>query len=201
MEQLNNHSLSLMGQGLPVAAIDTSRASEWTFWLENLVILIGGLIVIALALRVLRMVTSRAETTIPLKPIFIVMRWVGVVIVLGLILERFGVGIMTILTTTLAMVAIGVVAVWSLLSHVLATFLLMLTKPFRVNDTVSFVGEEVKGRVVDLNLFFTTLHQSDSEHIQVPNNMFFQKALKVTKGQDDTELIQQFNSDKPADGN
>lgn len=181
-----------------VSKIDTSRIDEWSFWLENFIILVAGIFAVSLIMRLLRMVCERADTSVPLKPIFIVIQWVGILVVLGLILERFGIPIMTILTTTLAMVAIGVVAVWSLLSHVLATFLLMTTKPFRVNDTVGFVGEETKGRVVDLNLFYTTLRVSEDEHIQVPNNMFFQKALRVTRGKGETELSAQFSRDEPA---
>ncbi|MGE9291977.1 MAG: mechanosensitive ion channel family protein, partial [Puniceicoccales bacterium] len=168
-------------------------------WLENLVILVGGFIIVTLIMRLLRMITKRADTSVPLQPIFMVIRWVCILVVLGLVLERFNLEIMTILTTTLAMVAIGFVAVWSLISHVLATFLLMVTKPFRVNDNVQFVGEEVDGRVVDLNLFFTTLRVTDEEHIQVPNNMFFQKALRVKKGKGETDLSTQFGRQEPAE--
>ncbi len=182
-----------------VDKIDTSRFDDWSFWVVNAVILVGGFIVLSIVMRLLRMLCSRADTTVPLKPIFSVLKWIGMLVIVGLVLERFQLEIMTIITTTLAMVAIGVVAVWSLLSHVLATFLLMTTKPFRVNDTVGFVGEEVKGRVVDLNLFYTTLRISEDEHIQVPNNMFFQKALKISRGKDETELSTQFGRDQPAE--
>lgn len=199
MEIISGLNLTLLTTAAEAETAATDRYSDWSFWVENVLILFVGFILVSVLISLLRMVTSRADTSVPLQPIFTVLRWVGVLVVLGLVLERFGVGIMTILTTTLAMVAIGFVAVWSLISHVLATFLLMLMKPFKVHDRVSFVGEEVDGRVVDLNLFFTTLRVAENEHIQVPNNMFFQKALRVTQTGDETDLSIQFGRSKPAE--
>lgn len=188
------------GRPLPpvVSPLDDGRLNSPDFWVENFLILLLGALLITLMMRLIRTLASHAPTSVPLGPVFILVRWVGWLIVFGLILERFRVEIMTILTTMLAMVAIGVVAVWSILSHVSASFLLMTTKPFRINDMVQFVGEEVKGRVVDLNLFYTTLQISDTEKIQVPNNMFFQKAVQVTRGQGETDLGAQFINKEPA---
>jgi len=87
-------------------------------------------------------------------------------------------GMWGVLSTILAMLAIGFVAVWSVLSNTLCTLIIMLFRPFAVGDHVEFAGEPVQGRVVDLNLIYTTLDAGDGTVMQVPNNHFFQKVLR-----------------------
>lgn len=170
-----------------------------SFWVENALIIIGGLILVSLTIRVLEMlINNKVQSSVPVSPILIALRWTGILIIIGLILERFDVEVMTMLTTVLAMVAIGFVAVWSLVSHISATFILMVTKPFRVHDIISFVGEDIKGEVIDLTLFYTTLRHEDGDEFRVPNNMFFQKSLRVKKGSSKTELDEQFQEKSPA---
>lgn len=91
-------------------------------------------------------------------------------------------GLWTALSAVLAMVAIGFVAVWSVLSNSMCTLLILITRPFQVGDVVEFAGETVKGRVVDLNLIFTTLKDEEGYFYQVPNNMFFQKVIRRKAG-------------------
>ena len=58
--------------------------------------------------------------------------------------------------------------------------------PFRLGDTVEVVESAdkpgVKGRVVAINLFYTTLQDvtegAAGALIQVPNSLFFQKAVR-----------------------
>jgi small-conductance mechanosensitive channel len=83
-----------------------------------------------------------------------------------------------VLSTVLAMVAIGFVAVWSILSNTLCTIIIMIFRPFSVGDEIEFAGDPVKGRVIDLNFFYTTLDAGDGSVLQVPNNMFFQKVVR-----------------------
>lgn len=87
-------------------------------------------------------------------------------------------GIWTILATVLGLVAIGFVAVWSVLSNTLCTVMILFFKPFAIGDEVEFAGEQVAGRVIDMNFMFTTLATKDGAVMQVPNNLFFQKVLK-----------------------
>lgn len=176
-----------------------SDISSPGFWIENALIVVGGLVLLSIMMRLLRMLSNhKGKTSIPLNPIFIAVRWAGILIIVGLILERFDVQVMTMLTTVLAMIAIGFVAVWSLLSHVMATFILMITKPFRVNDVIGFVGEEIKGEVVDLTLFYTTLRAEDGDEFRIPNNLFFQKSLRITKGKGKVELAEQLKEPEAA---
>lgn len=88
-------------------------------------------------------------------------------------------GLWSTLGAVLSLVAIGFVAMWSILSHMLASILIVVFRPFEVGDRVEIVGDDpVIGEVIDLNPVYTTMRADDGGTLQVPNNLFFQKALK-----------------------
>lgn len=108
-------------------------------------------------------------------------KWLVVIAAALFVLGTFGVnvgGVWGVLSTILAMVAIGFVAVWSVLSNTLCTLMIMVFRPFAIGDDIEFPGEAIKGRVTDLNFMFTTLDAGDGSVIEVPNNLFFQKSLR-----------------------
>lgn len=111
-----------------------------------------------------------------------VVRWVVFGVVTFAALLAIGVdleGLWSTLVATLSLVAIGFVAMWSILSHMLASILIVIFRPFEVGDRVEIVGDDpVIGEVVDLNPVYTTLRTEDGGTLQVPNNLFFQKAVK-----------------------
>jgi len=96
------------------------------------------------------------------------------------------------------LVAIGFVAVWSVLSNMLCTFVLIIFNPFSVGDELEFPAENIRGTVVDVTLIFTTLSHPDGAMIQIPNNMFFQKVFKRRRGEQSIDLQTQLEQDKPA---
>lgn len=108
---------------------------------------------------------------------------------------------MAVIGGALALVAIGIVAVWSLMSHLTATMLLILLRPFRVHDWIDFPGEDVQGNVVDLNLFFTLLDNRSGEHFIIPNNLFFQKSFRHVPQKTGAriELHEQLDRSKPTE--
>ena len=66
-----------------------------------------------------------------------------------------------------------------ILSHMLASILIVVFRSFEVGDRVEIVGDNpVFGEVTDLDPVYTTLRADDGGTLQVPNNVFFQKALK-----------------------
>lgn len=88
-------------------------------------------------------------------------------------------GLWSTIVGALSLIAIGFVAMWSILSHMLASILIVVFRPFEVGDRVEVVGDEtVLGEVTDLNPVYTTLRADDGGTLQVPNNIFFQKTLK-----------------------
>lgn len=117
--------------------------------------------------------------------------WIYIPLVCLMLLQQMGVALgslWTVISTTMAMVAIGFVAVWSMLSNVSATFMIFSTRMFSVGDEIEVLEPTAKdglrGRVVDLNLLYTTIEHEPVNGkgrivSKLPNNVFFQKALRV----------------------
>jgi len=118
-------------------------------------------------------------------PVRMLLRYAILVIAAMIILGQWGFELGTIfalLGTVLGLVAIGFVAVWSVLSNFLCTLVLVLFKPFSVGDELELPADNVKGRVVDLSLIFTTLQVGPDETVLVPNNMYFQRVFRRRAG-------------------
>jgi len=130
----------------------------------------------------------------------LVIRWIVWIVVLLVILTQLGVQIgslWAILSAIAAMVAIGFVAVWSLLSNLSCTVLLLVFRPFRIGDEIEIIdvtgGEGLRGRVVNLNFMYTVIEETDKETgqamiTQVPNNTFFQKTIRRRPGHSTVNL-------------
>jgi len=100
-----------------------------------------------------------------------------------LVLNLWGVsvsGMWTLLASAVAVIGVGFLAVWTMVSNVTASFFISLWRPFRLGQTVEILPEALKGRVIDRNLMFTMLRDEDGNLLQVPNNLFFQKMFRVS---------------------
>lgn len=109
------------------------------------------------------------------------------------VLDRLGVSgtvLWTAFTGFAAVAAVAFFAAWSVLSNIFCTILIVMTRPFRLHDYIELLenGEKpgLKGRVVDLNLIYTTIQEDDagqgSTVLQIPNNLFFQRAVRRWRG-------------------
>ena len=112
-----------------------------------------------------------------------------------LILERMGVSGMVLWTAFTGFAAVGAVAffaAWSVLSNIFCAVLIFSTRLFRLYEYVEVLenGEKpgLKGRVVDINLIYTTLQEVEVDAgdgrsvLQVPNSLFFQRTLRRWRG-------------------
>ena len=124
-------------------------------------------------------------------------RWLilGMTVLIGLWL--FGVNvshILTLLSTFLVLIAVGFIALWSVLTNILCGFLLLLFRPFRFGDVIELRDPEKEkgfaGIAVGLNMFYTTLQDltNNGVYMKVPNTMFFQRIIICHEGEDTEEL-------------
>lgn len=106
-----------------------------------------------------------------------------------LVMERLGVSatvLWTGFTGFVTVAAVAFFAAWSVLSNLFCAVLIFSTRPFRLGDVIELIdtGDKpgIKGRVVDIQLVYTTLEDVTPETagalLQVPNALFFQKALR-----------------------
>lgn len=127
-----------------------------------------------------------AELLLPLRG---GLRWLILGSAFLLVLERLGVSaqvLWTALTGFIAVAAVAFFAIWSVLSNLFCALLIFALGPFRLGDCVEVIDSAdkpgVKGRVLAINLFYTTLEDLSGDApgtwVQVPNSLFFQKAVR-----------------------
>ena len=101
------------------------------------------------------------------------------------ILDAWGIGIAGLwglVVSSIAVIGVGFLATWAIVSNFTSSFFLTIWRPFRLGDTVILLPENTSGRVTDRNLMFTVLREQDGSAVNVPNNLFFQKMFRVTSG-------------------
>jgi small-conductance mechanosensitive channel len=147
-----------------------------------LMIIVGALLINMILGRILNILAHKTNfTRQEIEPARSLVFWIVYLAALVLIIQSLGLnisGMWTVLSTLFAMVAIGFVAMWSVLSNTLCTLIILIFRPFAMGDEIEFPGEAVKGRVTDINFIYTTLEVEASVTMQIPNNLFFQKVLK-----------------------
>jgi small-conductance mechanosensitive channel len=129
------------------------------------------------------------------------LRLVILIIALILVLNLFNFPLTAIITTLgaiCAVVAIGFVATWSVLSNFSCTFFLILFKPFAIGDELSMPDDKIKGRVVDITLMFTVVEDADGFLVNIPNNQMFQKHFRRKPGNNSIKLSEQIRKSGPA---
>lgn len=166
-----------------------------------LAIVLGAFALNILVGRASRFIINKASVNHEaIDPLAKLVRWVinvgAVVLLLGVFGFNLG-GLWAMMATVLGMVAIGFVAVWSVLSNVLCTFMILLYRPFEVGDEIEVAGEGVGGKVAALNFLYTTLHTADGALLQIPNNLFFQKVVKRRRGSGRASLSSKLNLKEP----
>ncbi|UVL19487.1 mechanosensitive ion channel family protein [Pseudomonas sp. B21-044] len=170
---------------------------QWmdSMWLglQILLILIAAFVLQRMVARGLRSLGERYplphELMVPVRG---ALRWLIMGSALLFVLERLGVSatvLWTALSGFVAVAAVAFFAIWSVLSNLLCAVLIFTVGPFRIGDVVELVDTldkpGVKGRVIAINLLYTTLMETPEAGgalVQVPNSQFFQKAVRRWRG-------------------
>jgi small-conductance mechanosensitive channel len=117
-----------------------------------------------------------------------ILRWLTLFVLLLVVVQELGIikNAWAVLSAVLATLAIGFFALWSVLANVVCAILIVALRPFRVGDHLELLESGVnpppRGRVLDMNLIYTTLEDVDDSgepyEINVPNSWFFQKLVR-----------------------
>ena len=166
-----------------------------------LVIITVGYIIYVLLRRVLGALARRDDVPQPLIQFLrVFLRWSVLVIIVLLCLQQVGVRIAALwagLLSVMALIAIGFIAAWSVLSNILCSILLIVFDLFRLGDEIEIIeatgGKGLRGRVVALNMLYTSIQETHDEEsgdaiTQVPNNLFFQKTTRRWRGKNTRRL-------------
>lgn len=151
-----------------------------------LLIIGGGCILVVT--RLLHGVMRRVDPSlrIPYETTVLLLRFVAGVlwILLALVvLGYWGVsvsGLWTLIASVGTLLGAAFLATWAMISNATAHLFITIWRPFRLGQNVEILPENLKGRVIDRNLMFTTLREQSGTILQIPNNLFFQKMFRVT---------------------
>ena len=179
-----------------------TRLPDWMQdWLE--VIIPGAQILLILFVawllqRVLRRIVRRASTHYQVPDELVVpmnglIRWIIVASAALLVLERMGVSATVLWTAFTGFATVGAVAffaAWSVLSNLFCALLIFTVRPFRIGDYIEVLDTAekpgAKGRVVDINLLYTTLEDHGTTDqvawLQIPNALVFQRVVRRFQG-------------------
>jgi small-conductance mechanosensitive channel len=133
------------------------------------------------------------ETVLTVSRVVTTVVWV---LAATLVLEIWGIsvgGLWTLLVSAATVIGVGFLATWTMVSNITASFFIAIWRPFHLGDTVEILPENLKGRVVDSNLMFLVVRESNGALMHIPNNLFFQKMFRVT-GSRERSLFEEFES-------
>lgn len=124
-----------------------------------------------------------------------IVKWLLVAIAALFTLGFFGGSVAALwagLSGVLALVALGFVAVWSVLSNVLCSILLIIFPPFRIGDEIEIqeptAKYAVRGKVISIDMFMTSL---ECTHVPDPD-----KECSQVSGSDEKKCTDDSDSDK-----
>jgi small-conductance mechanosensitive channel len=154
----------------------------------TIALLVAALLVIAVVRRLLQRWLRTFEARLGLTEdivlsvtrVITTLAWVVTALV---ILDLWGVGvggIWTLMVSAAAVVGVGFLATWAMVSNMTASLFILIWRPFHLGDMVEVLPESLKGRVVERNLMFVVLREEAGSAIWVPNNLFFQKMFRVS---------------------
>lgn len=176
-------------------------------WIAPLLLGVQIVVILGAAYVLQRLVTgfmTGLGERYPLPPELLVpvrgcLRWLIMGSAFVFVLERLGVSatvLWTALSGFVAVAAVAFFAMWSVLSNLLCAVLIFTVGPFRIGDVVELVDTTdkpgVKGRVVAINLLYTSLIEPaelGGALVQVPNSQFFQKSVRRWRGTDGMPLV------------
>ena len=169
--------------------------------IKTLLVLACAYLALKLASNFIDRSTLKGYIDEPYDSIFkAISKWLIVIIATLISLQMAGVPISHVFATlsaVLVLVAVGFVAVWSVLSNILCSFLLLLFPPFSFGDEIELKEPDkefgFRGKVINLNLFYTTLQAcvngiEGPETFRIPNTMFFQRIITCHEKNDGRDL-------------
>ncbi len=111
--------------------------------------------------------------------LFYLVAFIGISLIWGVDLEDFSVFISSIL----AILGVGFVAQWSILSNLTASVILFFNHPLRLGDRIRVMDKDFDwtGKVEDISGFYLFMRTDDGKQITIPTNLVIQKGIEILK--------------------
>ena len=95
-------------------------------------------------------------------------------------------GLAVLATSVLAMLAVALVAQWSILSNITSGVLIFFTFPARIGHTIEIMdgNNSIRGEIQEITLFQVILKDKKGELVSYPNSLLLQKAVRIVEKKD-----------------
>ncbi|WP_431161459.1 mechanosensitive ion channel family protein [Flagellimonas beolgyonensis] len=122
--------------------------------------------------------------------LFYLLAFVGISLIWGVNLKDFSV----FLSSVLAIVGIGFVAQWSILSNLTASVILFFSHPLRLGDRIRVMDKDFDwtGKVEDISGFYLFMRTDDGRRITIPTNLVIQKGIEILNQDPPSKNDQEF---------
>ncbi|KAB7531089.1 mechanosensitive ion channel [Flagellimonas olearia] len=115
---------------------------------------------------------------------------VGISLIWGMNLKDFSL----FLSSTLAILGVGFVAQWSILSNLTASVILFFSHPLRLGDRIRVLDKDFDwtGKVEDISGFYLFMRTDDGRRITIPTNLVIQKGIEILKNEEEDTDEEEF---------
>ncbi|WP_242502046.1 mechanosensitive ion channel domain-containing protein [Flagellimonas olearia] len=98
------------------------------------------------------------------------------------------------LSSTLAILGVGFVAQWSILSNLTASVILFFSHPLRLGDRIRVLDKDFDwtGKVEDISGFYLFMRTDDGRRITIPTNLVIQKGIEILKNEEEDTGEEEF---------
>jgi small-conductance mechanosensitive channel len=85
------------------------------------------------------------------------------------------------ISSVLAILGVGFVAQWSILSNLTASVILFFNHPLRLGDRIRVMDKDFDwtGKVEDISGFYLFMRTDDGKQITIPTNLVIQKGIEI----------------------
>nr|WP_297785685.1 mechanosensitive ion channel family protein [uncultured Allomuricauda sp.] len=113
---------------------------------------------------------------------YYLLAFIGISLIWGVNLKDFSV----FLSSILAILGVGFVAQWSILSNLTASVILFFNHPLRLGDRIRVMDKDFDwtGKVEDISGFYLFMRTDDGKRITIPANLVIQKGIEILKDED-----------------
>lgn len=150
--------------------------------MATVIVVLFAILLYLLASRLLAKLGQRSHLEESLvATLRIIVRWLFVILTAAAVMQVWEVldQFWAAATAMVTLVAIGFVAVWSVLSNVLCSIILLAARPFRIGQRIALPPDDFEGRVIEITLLHTVLKTDNNDILKIPNNLFFQRIMRI----------------------
>ena len=150
--------------------------SSWAVWINALIILLAGLLILKIVIVLIRKILARSSIDGALHTLVVnSVKIAALIVIIVSVLSELGVNTSTFIAVIGAAGAAIALALKDSLANVAGGIIILVTKPFGKGDYV--MTNDIEGSVEEIDILNTTLKTVDNKVVSIPNSSISNNAL------------------------